>query len=283
MRPSASCVSRRACCDASASSRSRPRSRLQRRDQLCHALRAAPRCSARASASLRSSLGQRRGDVGRRQRRRAHCVARSRCATRPAQLVVQLLEARALGLRGWTRRRAATVEGFPALLPAAHARPRPRRAPAPRACSAARAGSRPGPELRQRRCELGGQLRASRTRCSVGLLHALRDLRRVPGAGGARISRACVDRLLGARDLGADLVVAALHLGQHRSPARRARCRARLDRRPRASAARPAPPAARGRARCRIAWRAPRPLSISRRRSASSSACSCRSSCFSAW
>ena len=136
-------------------------------------------------------------------------------------------------------------------------------------------------QLGQRRLEfgglLGGRARGAGPRpampcaiCSSSCRCRAADLARV------------LDRLLGARDLGADLVVAALHLGQHRRLRvvllrARARSAASMERCSASAAC-----SARSRS-LRIAWRAPDSVSTSRSRSASSSACSCRSSCFSAW
>ena len=65
----------------------------------------------------------------------------------------------------------------------------------------------------QRRFEFRGQLPVAHA-VQVGVLHALRDLLEFLALARADFARV-VDRLLGAGDLGADLVITTLHLGQH--------------------------------------------------------------------
>ena len=142
------------------------------------------------------------------------CVARSRWLDEAAQLVLHHLETRAFGAGGRGGLAQRLVEAFPLLLPARHRgfgfgearRPRPARLRARLVEARAHFG--------ERRFELGGEL-AVADPVQVGVLDALRDLLEFLPLARANFARV-VDGLLGARDFGADLVVAALHFGEHR-------------------------------------------------------------------
>ena len=184
---------------------------LQRRDELVHlpsrafVLRACPRF-------LLVEAGERRFDVRRRKGtvflRRALALA-----DEAAQLVVHHFEPRTFRARCRGRLSQRMVESFPLLLPRRHGGFRCGQL-GPRCLLGCACLLEPGPHLGERGFEFGGKLAVTHA-VHVGVLHALRDLLELLPLARADLA-GVIDRLLGARDLGADLVVATLHFRQHR-------------------------------------------------------------------
>ena len=206
MRPSTSWVSRRAACAASASSRSRVRSRLQRGDELRDSRPG--RLEARTCVGFRAlDLRKLRRDVGGRQ---GAVLLRRALALRdePAELVVHFAEASALGLGRGRRGSQRLVENLPVLLPCLHRAFRLGQ-------SRSRVLFRDTGRL-ERGAEFGEQDLERRRLLDVPhamrarILQALRDLLEFLALAAADFAR-MLHRLLGARNLGANLVVATLY------------------------------------------------------------------------
>ncbi len=183
---------------------------LQRGDEFVHLLACSLVLLARCGF-LAFQGCERGGDVGRRQRA-VFLGGAVPLVQQAAQLVLHHFETGTLGACGRRGLPQRLVEAFPVFLPARH-RGFGRR-------EFGRGGLFGGARLLearthfgQRRLEFGSKLAVAHA-VQVRVLDALRDLVEFLSLARADFTRV-VDGLFGARDVGADLVVAPLHFGQH--------------------------------------------------------------------